>query len=62
MLNSSPSLLLLLLKGRGLAAHHSNANKQARVVGRKLDFISDALRGWGQGGHLSKGRPPTPCH
>ena len=34
---------------------HSKTNKQARVVGRKLDFISDALQGWGQGGHLSKG-------
>ena len=54
----SLSLLLLLLKGRGLAAHHSKANKQARLVEKKLDFISDALLGSGEGGHLSKGRPP----
>ena len=45
MLNSSPSLLLLFLKGGGLAAHHSNADKQARLVERKPDFISEALLG-----------------
>ena len=49
------------LKVRGPAAHLSKANKQDRLVERKVCFISDAgnLGGgeWGAGcRHLSKGR------
>ena len=37
-------------------AHWSKANKEARLVERKVCFISDAGNwGWGGGGHLSKG-------
>ena len=43
------------------AACFSKANKQARLVERKVCFISDAssLVGGGDGGHLSKGQLPT---
>ena len=48
----------------GLAAHRPKANKQARLVKRKVCFISDACNQRGEGGqHLFKGllpSPPTP--
>ena len=42
----------------GLAACHSKANKQARLVQRKVCFISDVAMGGEGGRHLSKGRLP----
>ena len=49
---------------QGLATHRSKANKQARLVERKVCFISDASIWCGEGGrHLSKGRlRHTPPH
>ena len=48
----------------GTAACPSKANKQAKLVERKVCFISDASIWCGEGGrHLSKGRlPHTPPH
>ena len=44
--------------GGGPAACHSKANKQAKLVERKVCFISDASN-WGEaGGHPSKGQLP----
>ena len=43
----------------GPAACHSKANKQAKLVERKVCFISDASN-WGEaGGHPSKGQLPA---
>ena len=41
----------------GLAACRPKANKQARLVERKVRFISESSRGMGsEGEHLSKGQ------
>ena len=55
----------LLLKGVwDLAAHHPKANKQARLVERKVRSISDAVTGMGGGWtsvqRLTPTQPPTP--
>ena len=45
---------------RGPAANHSKASIQARLVERKVHFISDASNSWKGGGHLYKGRLRPP--
>ena len=45
----------------GLAAHHPKANKKARLVERKVCFISDA-RNWGWGTCRRLFKDPLPPH
>ena len=45
----------------GLAAYLSKANKQARLVERKVCFISDASNWWGRVDTCFKGDSPNPA-
>ena len=45
----------------GSSCSHSEANKESRLVERKVSFVSEAGNlGWEKGGLLSKGQLPTP--
>ena len=55
-----PTYILYYTQKWGRAARRSKANKEARLVERKVCFVSDAGNQSGEGGLLSKGRlPPT---
>ena len=48
-----------VLPQRGLAAHRSKANKEARLVERKVCFILDPGNwGWGRADVCPKANPP----
>ena len=56
----SRNIALTVTKSGGLAARPSKANKEARLVEKKVSFISEAGNLWGRADSVQRLTPPPP--